>query len=76
MFPDRVATFTRSGWPLFPIDWWLARCTLSFFQALQRRPGTRGDRGTRRRNMKKWQRPTIVEIQVGNEINLYVCAEL
>ena len=26
--------------------------------------------------MKKWQRPVILEIQVGMEINLYVCAEL
>jgi len=26
--------------------------------------------------MKKWTRPVIVEIQVGMEINLYVCAEL
>jgi coenzyme PQQ precursor peptide PqqA len=26
--------------------------------------------------MKQWKRPVIVEIQVGMEINLYVCAEL
>ena len=26
--------------------------------------------------MKRWIRPVIVEIQVGMEINLYVCAEL
>jgi len=26
--------------------------------------------------MKRWKRPVIVEIQVGMEINLYVCAEL
>jgi len=26
--------------------------------------------------MKRWMRPVIVEIQVGMEINLYVCAEL
>jgi coenzyme PQQ precursor peptide PqqA len=26
--------------------------------------------------MKKWKRPVIQEIQVGMEINLYVCAEL
>jgi coenzyme PQQ precursor peptide PqqA len=26
--------------------------------------------------MKAWKRPVIVEIQVGMEINLYVCAEL
>jgi coenzyme PQQ precursor peptide PqqA len=30
-----------------------------------------GDNG-----MKRWKRPVIVEIQVGMEINLYVCAEL
>jgi coenzyme PQQ precursor peptide PqqA len=28
------------------------------------------------RKMKSWKRPVIVEIQVGMEINLYVCAEL
>jgi len=26
--------------------------------------------------MKKWNRPVISEIQVGMEINLYVCAKL
>ena len=26
--------------------------------------------------MKTWTRPVIVEIQVGMEINCYVCAEL
>jgi len=26
--------------------------------------------------MKQWKRPVIVEIQVGMEINLYVCAEI
>jgi len=26
--------------------------------------------------MKQWKRPVIVEIQVGMEINLYVCAKL
>jgi len=26
--------------------------------------------------MKRWKRPVIVEIQVGMEINLYVCAKL
>ncbi len=26
--------------------------------------------------MKRWKRPVIKEIQVGMEINLYVCAEL
>jgi coenzyme PQQ precursor peptide PqqA len=30
----------------------------------------------RERKMKKWKRPVIVEVQVGMEINLYVCAEL
>ena len=31
---------------------------------------------TREKDMKQWKRPVIVEIQVGMEINLYVCAEL
>jgi len=31
---------------------------------------------TRENEMKQWKRPVIVEIQVGMEINLYVCAEL
>jgi len=26
--------------------------------------------------MKTWKRPVIVEVQVGMEINCYVCAEL
>jgi coenzyme PQQ precursor peptide PqqA len=30
----------------------------------------------RETEMKQWKRPVIVEIQVGMEINLYVCAEL
>jgi coenzyme PQQ precursor peptide PqqA len=30
----------------------------------------------RENEMKQWKRPVIVEIQVGMEINLYVCAEL
>ena len=34
--------------------------------------------GNRREDcrMKRWKRPVIREIQVGMEINLYVCAEL
>ena len=49
-------------------------------------PGQRARRGavsvslegstTRENDMKQWKRPVIVEIQVGMEINLYVCAEL
>ncbi len=36
-----------------------------------------GDRKlTKESQMKQWKRPVIVEIQVGMEINLYVCAEL
>jgi len=31
---------------------------------------------TKETEMKQWKRPVIVEIQVGMEINLYVCAEL
>jgi coenzyme PQQ precursor peptide PqqA len=31
---------------------------------------------TREIGMKTWKRPVIVEIQVGMEINLYVCAKL
>jgi coenzyme PQQ precursor peptide PqqA len=30
----------------------------------------------RKRTMKTWRKPKVIEIAVGNEINAYACADL
>ena len=64
-------------WELFPSA--ARRDLRTIAKALrdaERSPGRRRVETTKEDDMKQWKRPVIVEIQVGMEINLYVCAKL